>query len=182
MNEIYSPDEDSFLLLEILNKKIPESKNKEKLKILEIGSGSGIQLEQLENLGIKKQNIYCCDINEKAVKHCIKKNFNCVKSNLFSNLPKNWSKFDFVIFNPPYLPKDKNEPKTSELSTTGGKKGSEIINKFLKNADNYLKKGGKIFLVTSSLTKNIQWFGWKRKKIAEKKLFFERLFVWELKK
>ncbi|MCA9487548.1 MAG: DUF2431 domain-containing protein [Nanoarchaeota archaeon] len=170
---MYEPEEDSYLLSETLKKQI---KNK-KLKVLEIGIGSGIQLETLNELGVTA--IFGVDINKDAVKLCLKKGFNCAVSNLFSKVE---GKFDLIIFNPPYLPEDKREDEESKLATTSGEKGSELINKFLNQAEKYLSKKGKIFLLTSSLTKGINWKYWKKKKIAEKKLFFEKLFVWKLNK
>ena len=56
----------------------------------------------------------------------------------------------------------------------------EIINNFLQQAKNHLTKEGKIFLLTSSLTKGIKWEGYKKKIIKKQKLFFEELQVWEL--
>lgn len=175
MSLIYQPEEDSFLLSEVLKKKI---KNKN-LQCLEIGTGSGILLKTLLDLGVNKDNIIVSDINPHAIEH-INNDFPYIKaiqSNLFSKVK---GKFDIIIFNPPYLQEDKNEDKESKLATTGGKKGSELINKFLIQAKKYLNKEGKIYLLTSSLTKGIKWNGWKKKKLARKKLFFEELYVWEL--
>ena len=179
MVKIYIPDTDSFLLASSLKKQIPElfKKNPE-LKFLEIGCGSGFQLETLKKIGVKKKNIFGVDINKAAVNLCLKKGFNCIESDLFKNVKE---KFDIIIFNPPYLPEDSREPKDSKLSTTGGKKGSEIINNFLSQAKNYLKKNGKIFLVTSSLTKAINWNNFKKKKIVSEKMFFEEIYVWKLR-
>ena len=89
-------------------------------------------------------------------------------------------KFNLIIFNPPYLPEDSREPKYSQIATTGGKKGSEITNKFLEQAKKHLEKNGKILLLTSSLTKAIKWKNWKKKLLTKKKLFFERLYVFEI--
>ena len=177
-NEIYSPEEDSYLLSKILQKKIPKllSKNPN-LTFLEIGSGSGIQLKTALKLGIKNQNIMSCDINTTAIEHCKKLGFNCIKSDLFENIK---GKYDLIIFNPPYLPEDSQEPKDSRISTTGGKEGSEIINEFLKQSKNHLNENGKIFLLTSSLTKEINFLDYNKNILEKKKLFFEELFVWEL--
>lgn len=169
--EVYAPAEDSFLLSEVLKKEI---KNKD-IKFLEIGIGSGIQLQTARDLGIKE--IFGADINPDAVKSCKSLGFNCVQSDLFKNIQ---GKFDLIIFNPPYLPLDKREPKSSQLATTGGKTGSEIINKFLKQAKKHLNKNGKIFLITSNLTKRINWLDYNKKLLATKKIFFEELSVWEL--
>ena len=179
MQEIYFPEKDSYLLSEIILNELPRflSKNPD-LIFLEIGCGSGVQLKTALKTGLSKQNIFSCDIDPISVSHCKKLGFNCVQSDLFEKIK---GKYGLIIFNPPYLPEDKREPKNSRLATTGGKKGNEIINRFLKDAKKYLKEDGKIFLVTSSLTKGINWQDYKKKLLGKKKLFFERLYVWELK-
>lgn len=175
---VYLPQEDSYLLQEILKNKIPSLlKQNPNIKILEMGIGSGIQLNTLLKLGVKKENLFGVDVNIDAIKHCQLLGFNCMKSNLFSNIKE---KYDLIIFNTPYLPKNKLEDKESRLSTTGGKKGSEIINKFLSQAKNYLKNNGKIFLLISSLTQEINWLDYQKELLGEKKLFFEKLEVFEL--
>jgi len=180
-NSIYPPAEDSFLMSNILKENLPDLlKENPDLKFLEIGSGSGIHLQTALSSGIKKENIFSSDINRSAVSHCSSLGFNCIYSNLFENIE---GKYDIIIFNPPYLPEDKDEPKSSRLSTTGGKTGSEIIIRFLQQAKKYLNKNGKIFLITSSLASDIDFntFGYKSKEVGCEKLFFERLCIWELK-
>lgn len=177
---IYQPAEDSFLMSRILKEKLPEllEKNPD-LKFLEIGAGSGIHLETAKNLGVKKENIYSSDIDKKSVSHCNLLGFNCIHSDLFEKIN---GKYDLIIFNPPYLPEDAREPKDSKLATTGGKKGSEIILNFLKQAKNFLEKNGKIFLITSSLSGDIDFkkLGYEAKEIGCEKLFYERLCIWEI--
>ncbi len=178
---IYQPAEDSFLMSGILKEKLPELlKQNKDLKFLEIGAGSGIHLETAEILGVKVENIFSSDISIKAVNYCNLLGFNCIHSDLFEKIPKD--KFDLIIFNPPYLPEDSREPKDSQLATTGGKKGNEIILRFLNNAKNYLKDSGRIFLITSSLSPDIDFekLGYNSKEIGCEKLFFERLCIWEL--
>lgn len=176
---IYQPAEDSYLMSRILKEKLPSLliKNPD-LNFLEIGAGSGIHLETAKNLGVK--NIFSSDIDKKSVSHCQLLGFNCIHSDLFDNIPK--QKFDILIFNPPYLPEDEREPESSRRATTGGKKGNEIINRFLKEAKNYLSADGKIFLITSSLAKDVDFekLGYNAKEIGCEKLFFERLCIWEI--
>jgi release factor glutamine methyltransferase len=177
---IYNPAEDSYLMSRILKEQIPNLiKKNSDFKFLEIGAGSGIHLETAKNLGIKKENIFSSDIDKKAVSHCNLLGFNCIYSDLFENI---LGKYDLIIFNPPYLPEDAREPKNSKIATTGGKKGNEIILRFLKQAKNYLKTDGKIFLITSSLAEDVNFekLGYNAKEIGCEKLFFERLCIWEL--
>ncbi len=180
MHSIYQPAEDSYLLTEVLKQEVPELlKKNPNLKFLEIGAGSGIHLETAYKVGIKKENIFSCDINQSAVDHCSLLGFNCVHSDLFSEVN---GKFDVIIFNPPYLPETEDEPKDSQLATTGGKKGSEVINKFLKQAKEHLEEEGSIYLVASSLTKGIDFLDYQKKEVGCEKLFFESLCIWELKR
>jgi len=172
---IYQPAEDSYLIEKQIKK---YAKNK---SVLDMGSGSGI----LAKSAIKNKalSVLAVDINPEAVKHLKKNNIPCVKSNLFSNIKE---KFDLIMFNPPYLPRDKREDKQSQLATTGGKKGDEIILKFLKQVKKHLNKKGKILLLLSSLTPKdkilflLKNQNLKHKKIAEEKLFMESLEVWEI--
>jgi len=181
MGSIYQPAEDSYLMSRILKEQIPSLLEKNSnIKFLEIGAGSGINLETAFNCGIKKENIFSSDINKNSVNHCNLLGFNCIYSNLFENIK---GKYNIIIFNPPYLPKDSREPNDSRFTTTAGKKGNEIIIRFLKEAKNHIEKDGKIFLITSSLSKDVNFgkLGYKAKEIGCEKLFFERLCIWELK-
>jgi len=179
MSLIYEPAEDSYLLSETLEKEIPILLEENPgLKVLEVGSGSGFQLKTLLHLGVKKENIFGCDINPDAILHCQNLGFNVIESDLFSNIS---DKFDLIIFNPPYLPKDKREDEESQLATTSGIKGSKLINKFLKKADSFLTPTGEIIILVSSLTKGIKWKKYQKELFATKKLFFEGLEVWKIK-
>ena len=178
--EIYQPAEDSYLLKEVLSK----LKNLENKKILDMGSGSGIQTQTLIDAGAKPENITLTDINTKSIKY-LKKQFpksKIIKSNLFGKINKK-QKFYLIIFNPPYLPEDKYDNKKD---TTGGKNGDEIILRFLKQSKSYLTPKNRIYLLLSSLTPTnqinllIKKLKYKTKLIKSKKLFFEELFVLEL--
>jgi release factor glutamine methyltransferase len=175
--EVYQPSEDSFFLSEILEQEIMRlAVKKSEIKLLDIGCGSGIQLKAMCNAGAKKENIFSCDINSEAVRCCKKLGFHSVRSDLFEKIK---GKFDVIAFNPPYLPAHKFDKKSD---TAGGKHGSEVINKFLKQAKSHLTKNGKIILVTSSLTKKINWLNYRKKLLGKKKLFFEELYAQELRR
>lgn len=166
---IYEPAEDSYLLEEQVKKYA-----KKGMKVLDIGTGSGIQA-----LAAKEANVLALDINQECVDFVKKKGINCIKSDLFENVK---GKFDLIIFNPPYLPEEEEEPEDSKLLTTGGKKGNEILEKFFSQVKNYLNKDGKILIVFSSLTpdvdKIIKKYGFKHKELAKQKIPFEMLYVY----
>jgi len=177
---VYQPAEDSYLMSRILKEQIPNLiKQNPDMKFLEIGTGSGIHLQTALTSGIKQENIFSSDIDKKSVSHCNLLGFNCILSDLFERIE---GRYDIIIFNPPYLPEDSREPKNSRTATTGGKKGNEIILRFLQQAKSHLNKNGKIFLITSSLSEDVPFssLGYKAKEIGCEKLFFERLCVWEL--
>lgn len=173
MPKIYSPAEDSFLLSKFVKREIQKINP---IKIIDIGSGSGIQAETAIKQCVSPENITITDINLIAIKH-LKNKFpksRVIYSNLFRNIK---GKFDLIIFNPPYLPADKFD---KNIDTTGGKKGSEVINSFLIQSKKHLSGKGRILLLTSNLTKNINWQNYNKKLIGKKRIFFEELYVFEL--
>ena len=121
------------------------------------------------------------DINSESVEYCKKKGLNCIQSDLFENVK--W-KFDLITFNPPYLPEYEGEDEESRLITTGGKNGHEITERFLKEARQFLNKDGKILLVSSSLTGDVEKlfkkYKFEFKKLETVKVFFEELYVYVL--
>ena len=171
--EIYEPAEDSFLLAQQVKYFVKKNNPK---KILDMGAGSGIQTEACIDGGLKERNLTLVDINPLAVK-LLETKFSkakIIESDLFKEVK---GKFNLIIFNPPYLPESKHD---KERDTTGGKTGSEVINSFLHQAKPHIEKNGKILLLTSSLTKNIDWNNFKKNLLSEKKIFYEELYVWEL--
>ncbi|MEK6859809.1 MAG: HemK2/MTQ2 family protein methyltransferase [Nanoarchaeota archaeon] len=179
-SEIYSPAEDSYLLAESVQGFLKKQKDK-KIKILDMGSGSGIQAQTCKQLGFN--NILAADINPEAVKYLKKQKTKAIHSNLFSRISKK-QKFNLIIFNPPYLPADKYDNKPD---TTAGKKGYELIIKFLRQAKSHLDKKGVILLLFSSLSKpkiikkQAKDLGYNLNLLNKQKLFFEELYVYELK-
>ena len=125
-------------------------------------------------------------MDKEVINHLKLRNFNTLQTDLFSNINK-LEKFDLIIFNPPYLPEDKLEPQDSRNATTGGKKGYEIIIKFLVQAKSHLNKNGSILLLFSSFSnpkiilKKAKELDYSANLLSSKKLFFEELFVYEIK-
>ncbi|MEK6914853.1 MAG: HemK2/MTQ2 family protein methyltransferase [Nanoarchaeota archaeon] len=179
---IYEPSDDSYLLKETLIKFL---KNKsKKIKILDMGSGSGIQAYTCKNLDF--DNILAVDVDDISIKYLLKNNIKVIKSDLFKKIKND--KFDLIIFNPPYLPEDSREPLDSKLQTTGGKKGYELINKFLEQAVNFLKPKSSILLLFSSLSKpkiilnKAKSLNYNYNLLAKKKIPFEELYIYEFRR
>ncbi len=171
--KIYPPDEDSYFLIDCLRKEIENRKIK---SALEIGTGSGIVSFSIANL---VEKILAVDINPKAIEFAQEKaelrgfkNIEFKVTDLFENVS---GKFDLIFFNPPYLPGKK------DLSCTGGKKGQEIIEKFLSEVRNYLNEKGMAIILLSSFNKIEELekkFGLEL--IGKKKLWFESLYCFKL--
>lgn len=173
--KIYQPAEDSYLLSNTLTSYLID-KNKS-IKILDMGSGSGIQATTCKNLNFN--NITAADLNSTAIKHLKKLKIKTIQSNLLQNINQ---KFDLIIFNPPYLPEHKFD---KEIDTTGGKLGYETIIKFLQQAKINLTKNANILLLFSSLTKkntilkHAKNLGYKYKLLNKQNLFYEKLYVYK---
>lgn len=176
--DIYSPAEDSFLLQKHI-------KDYAKGLTLDLGTGSGILAIEASKYAKK---VIAADINPKAVKESKKaakgiKNIKFVKSDLFSKIK---GPFDCIIFNPPYLPSDKNA--IPDIALDAGTQGYEVIVKFLGQAVSHLKHDGKILLLFSSLSKpevileKAEQVLLDYKLVDRQHVFFEDLFVYELGK
>lgn len=180
-NGVYEPSDDSFLLAD--NIQVLENE-----RVLDMGTGCGIQGIIASKMG---GIVTSSDISEEALK-CARKNaglneanITFAKSDLFSAIE---GRFDLIMFNPPYLPREPEEIK-DELASTwdGGEGGMEVTFRFIKEVKNYLKDDGRVLLAASTLSipenprdifaKN----GLKSKIIGEKPLFFERLYIYMMR-
>ncbi len=165
---LYEPSDDSFLLQKQVRKYA-------KGRVLDIGTGTGI----LAKTALEKtKQVTAVDINSESLKNCKNLGIKFIKSDLFSKIK---GKFDLIIFNPPYLPDD-NIKLEDNINYIGGKKGNEIIKKFFSKVNKHLNKKGKILILFSSLTPNINEiinrYKFKYKKLSQKKFFFETLYTY----
>jgi len=169
---MYEAREDSYLLKKYVKKF-------SKGKVLDVGVGSGILIENIKDaVGV--------DIDEEALEYCRKKGLDVRYSDLFSNVNE---KFDFIVFNPPYLPEEpflkRNLHERKNLDLVGGKKGYELIERFFLEVKKYLEKDGKVLIVFSNLTNKkkvdeiIKENGFKFRLLEEKAVgLMEKLYVY----
>jgi release factor glutamine methyltransferase len=145
---VYEPQEDSRLMQELVVKYAFGD-------VLDMGTGSGIlAIAAAGNPRVK--SVLAADINIEALRTAERNarlnrvKIKTVKSDLFSNIRK---RFDFIIFNPPYLPEDKNAPKDIlERALSGGRKGYETLERFIKGLSSHLNADGKALIIFSSMT------------------------------
>lgn len=173
--EPYNPAEDSYLLANAVKKHAKD-------KVLDMGTGSGIQAEAaLKSKKVK--SVTAVDMNKNCGKNLSAK-IKFIHSDLFSRIPK--QKFDTIIFNPPYLPQDLG---IKDIAIYGGRKGYETTERFLNSCGSYLADNGMILLLFSSLTKKekmdeiIENNCLDKEELDRKELpFFEVLYVYKIKK
>ena len=175
---VYDPQEDSTMLEAYV-------RQYSKGNVLDMGTGSGIQAiaaSQCKNV----KSVLATDIQKGVIEYC-KKNIKSnkirfIQSDLFKNIK---GKFDTIIFNPPYLPQ---ELKLKDLTVEGGKKGYEVIERFLNEAGRFLKTDGIVLLVFSSLTRKekveefIKNNLFELRELEKQHIFFEDIHVYLLKK
>ncbi len=183
-DSVYPPYEDSVLLAKVAVQQCSGD-------VLEIGCGSGIVCISLAKQN-PKTKIIAVDINPNAIEDA-KKNAknNNVKidfriSDLFEKV--GGKKFDFILFNPPYLPTTKTQKIKSELNFAfdGGKSGLDTVFRFLQDAKKYIRKNGRILIIVSTkqnvskLDKKINQLGCEFKIVAQDSFFFEKIYVYDI--
>ena len=174
---IYPPGKDSFLLQKYIKLYV-----KQNSKVLDLGTGSGIQGK--EALKYTK-DVISSDINKECLKALKLEELKTIHSDLFSKIK---GKFDLIMFNPPYLPEDVREDKEGKVALCGGKEGYEIIFRFLEQAKSHLKKDGKILLVFSSLSKKdlienkMKELKYSFEILESEKFFFETIYLYLIQK
>ncbi|MBU0461354.1 MAG: methyltransferase, partial [Nanoarchaeota archaeon] len=178
---MYEPQEDSYLILSQVRKFVKKGD-----AVLEIGTGSGLLAEEAAK---RVKNVLAVDINKDAVAYCKKriknKKITFRTSDLFSSVK---GKFDLIIFNPPYLPRDEGEPEDMSVALAGGKHGYEVLGNFLSEAADHLTPKGRILILFSDRTNKAKVEAFIKdalldfKEVASKNIFFEILHVYLLKK
>lgn len=162
---VYTPAEDSFLILEHMS--IPQGS-----RVLDMGTGSGILAVEAAK---SAREVVAADINPDAIEDLQRKaiqNIIPIHSDLFKNVD---GTFDVILFNAPYL------PGKEDSIWSGGEQGREVISNFLKAAGSHMEVRGRIFLLISSQTgidETLALFtkhGFDPVITAKKHLFFETL-------
>lgn len=180
-DHVYEPAEDSFLLGDAALKEAGPG-----MRILEVGTGAGfISAVLLANL--KDIRLVATEINPHAAR-CAKANgVEVIRTDLFrgvrSGSPE--THFDLILFNPPYLPTSGEEkvPGWLNYAFDGGTSGRETLDRFLDEVRNYLKPGGMILVLISSITgldavkEKMKGLGFEIDIIVRKKVSFEELMV-----
>ncbi len=180
--QVYEPAEDSQILAAATERYAFGA-------ALDMGTGSGIQaIAAAKKKEVK--SVVAADVNDDALKHAaanaekekVADKITLVKSSLFSNIN---GRFDTIIFNPPYLPQDKG---IVDESIYGGRHGYELLEKFINSCCNHLTDNGIILIVFSSRTnkqkvdESIERNCMDFEEVGQKRVFFETLYAYKIKK
>jgi len=181
-DNVYEPAEDSFLLAD--NLKVIEGDT-----VVDMGTGCGI-------LGIiaatKAKRVVAIDINPYAVR-CAKQNaelnsvagkISFIQGNLFAPIRMR-TEFDVIAFNPPYLPSESvEEDSWLRQAWSGGISGRDVVESFIREAHNYLKPDGAVYLILSTISnvemslRDFENTGLRASVIAQQDLpFFETIVL-----
>ncbi len=178
VEKVYSPAEDSELLLDVALKEVKRSDT-----VLEVGTGSGFVAERLKGLC---KLIVATDISPYAVREAKSRGVEVVRTDLFSGLKR---AFTLVLFNPPYLELEPWERKGDwlEIAIDGGKGGIEVALRFVRRLNEVMLEEGRAIVILSShsevkaFLKECESMGYTTAIAGKKKLFFEELIAVKLR-
>jgi release factor glutamine methyltransferase len=177
---IYPPSEDTHLLLSAIQVNAGQ-------RVLEMGTGTGIIALHCARAGCR---VVAADISQAAADNARmnaqhnRLDIEIIRSDMFENIR---GVFDAIIFNPPYLSAEGAEglSDAERRPLVGGRGGHEATVRFLEDAGGFLAPGGRIYLLTSSESEAAVLKAAREcyyvKLLAEQRVFFEVLAVWELR-
>jgi release factor glutamine methyltransferase len=181
---VYEPQEDSIFLVKIVMQRA-------RGEVLDVGTGTGIQAFAAAERA-EVTSVIAVDIDPEAVAYAqdalqhqppaIRQKVRIIVSDLFAAVPTGML-FETIICNPPYLPEE-----STQLDPTiyGGPHGWELIARFLHEAKAFLKPGGELLLLFSSITDKgrvtglMKQEGYAFEELGADHQFFEDLFVYKL--
>uniref|UniRef100_A0A2H1X1L7 Methyltransferase HEMK2 n=1 Tax=Spodoptera frugiperda TaxID=7108 RepID=A0A2H1X1L7_SPOFR len=187
-DHVYEPAEDSFLLIDALEKDLEYLKKKNPTFCLEVGSGSGVVITAF---GMAFPQTFCLstDINFKA---CVMSKqtaaYNKVKldtcnMDLMSSFTDNV--FDVIIFNPPYVVTESEECGGCDITASwaGGTKGREITDRLLNMIPKKLAKNGVFYLllieenIPDEVVQIMSDYGYKSEVVLKRKVRNEQQLI-----
>ena len=156
-DHVYEPAEDSFLLMDALQKEKRFLTTCVKPVIcLEVGSGSGVISTFLAQMLGPRRLYFTTDINPKAAMITLRTGvqnnvcLNPILTDLSSALqPRLDQMVDVLIFNPPYVvtPSEEVGSSSIEASWAGGERGREVTDRFFPLVNKLLSERGVFYLV-----------------------------------
>ncbi len=184
--------ETEFLVEKTVEHVSSQGLGREKLKILDLGTGSGNIAVSLASY-LPKASLVAVDISDEALevarlnamRNEVSHRIRFLKSDFFEALPTDRA-FDLIVSNPPYLSrKDMEEiaPEVSKepaLALFGGEKGTEFIERFAGEGRSYLKEEGFLFFEIGAsqgneVTQILKGSGWTNFEVLKDYSGFDRV-------
>jgi release factor glutamine methyltransferase len=176
---VYEPAADTYLLLDAITINPTDS-------VLDVGCGAGLASLVAAS---KAKRVVSIDISFLAVrntsenlrKNGLEQNVSVLQSDLFIGLSDD-VKFTMMMFNPPYLPADGMNTEMDH-ALIGGPEGSELTERFVKEAAIHMVNNGRLYVVVSSLAntdaiiKTLNENNFQVEQVNETPLFFEKIQV-----
>jgi len=192
---VYEPAEDSFLLIDALEKDWNFIEDLHPRICLELGSGSGVVITALATAMGPRCLFMAADINPAA---CLATSATATRNGcsvqvvcsdmLQSMTARLRGSVDVLVFNPPYVPTSSEEVTQGDgisRAWAGGVAGREVIDRFLRVVPAVLSEKGCLYLLLEEanaplqVTERLAEFGLKKsRKILARKAKNERLSVW----
>lgn len=182
-DSVYKPAEDSYLLQRHVEREAEGL-------VLDMGTGDGIQAITAARKP-EVTRVVAVDINPRALEEArenaasagVSEKVEFRLGDLFQAVGD--ERFDYILFNPPYLPTHPEEPRDEATRAwDGGPTGAEAVKRFLREARDHLRLGGKILLILSTrtgITPEEIARDYEVEVLEEEPLFFERLLCLSLR-
>mmetsp|Transcript_23147 Transcript_23147/g.39780 ORF Transcript_23147/g.39780 Transcript_23147/m.39780 type:complete len:205 (+) Transcript_23147:93-707(+) len=194
-NGFYDPSEDTFALLDALQKDRQLLLERKPLIALEIGCGSGCVSAYLNEL-LSSCFLLAIDCNPDAIDatagllaeqstHCVQA-YDLVQTDLLGGLQQRLNgAVDLLVCNPPYVPTPSEEVGLHDLTAAwaGGLNGREVIDRVLELAKVLLSPSGTFYLVCikpnapQEIASSMRTFGFIPKLVIKRDAGDERLYV-----
>ncbi|KAM9835932.1 methyltransferase N6AMT1 [Aulostomus maculatus] len=190
--DVYEPAEDSFLLIDALEKDAEKLQMLSPCMCLEVGSGSGVVSAFLASVLGPSALYFCTDVNPAAAQ-CTAETASCnnvslepvVTDLVGCLLPRMSGKVDVLLFNPPYVVTPSEEVGSTgiEAAWAGGTRGREVTDRFLPLVSTLLSSKGLFYLITiaendpEEIIRLLSKYGLKGKACASARAGNERLSV-----
>ena len=176
---VYAPAADTYLLLDAISIKPTDI-------VLDVGCGAGMGTLVAAS---KAQCVVSVDISLQAVRNTsenlrrnkLEYNTAVLQTDLFTGLSRE-KKFSLIMFNPPYLPAD-DMSTDMDHALIGGEEGSELTERFVKEAAHHITKNGQLYVVVSTLAdteainRAFEDNNFQVEYVNETQLFFEKIQV-----
>ncbi|XP_028836429.1 methyltransferase N6AMT1 isoform X1 [Denticeps clupeoides] len=156
-SEVYEPAEDTFLLMDALEKDADRLQQLRPSVCLEVGCGSGVVSAFLASVTGPGSLYLCTDVNPAAAECAVQtseRNRVCLQPVITdlveSLLPRLSGEVDVLLFNPPYVvtPSEEVGGRGIEASWAGGRRGREVMDRFFPTVARLLSNQGLFYLVT----------------------------------